>query len=92
MTHRDSKNMQDDTTLETLDSHFKTFERDTSSYRVFYGLSESHKIIGIEQVELTSPINGYKHNIWKAFSRAIECMHTLFWNRSILAQVVSSQR
>ncbi len=31
---------------------FKMFELNTSSYRVFYGLSENHKIIEIEQIKL----------------------------------------
>ncbi len=31
---------------------FKNFELNTSSYRVFYGLSEKNKIIGIEQIKL----------------------------------------
>ncbi len=30
----------------------KHFELNTSSYRVFYGLSENHKIIEIEQMEI----------------------------------------
>ncbi len=31
---------------------FNIFELNTSSYRVFYGLSENHKIIEIEQIKL----------------------------------------